>query len=93
MLFSLTFGAHAATPLIDFPIGYSSNGGTYGFIGLIQQQHLLEQQGIRQIISRPKHPQTLGKVERFWGTLWRECLQRAVFLDLEGNRWDLLGPR
>jgi len=39
--------ADAATPLIDFPIGYSSNGGTYGFIGLIQQQHLLEQQGIR----------------------------------------------
>ena len=35
--------ADAATPLIDFPIGYSSNGGTYGFIGLIQQQHLLEQ--------------------------------------------------
>ena len=30
-----------------FPIGYSSNGGTYGSIGLIQQQRLLEQQGIR----------------------------------------------
>ena len=39
--------ANAATSLIDFPIGYSSNGGTYGFIGLIQQQRLLEQQGIR----------------------------------------------
>ena len=39
--------AGAATPLVDFPIGYSSNGGTYGFIGLIQQQRLLEQQGIR----------------------------------------------
>ena len=23
-----------APPLIDFPIAYSSNGGTYGFIGL-----------------------------------------------------------
>jgi hypothetical protein len=44
------------------------------------------EQGIRQIVSRPKHPQTLGKVERFWGTLWRECLQRAVFLDLEDAR-------
>jgi ABC-type nitrate/sulfonate/bicarbonate transport system substrate-binding protein len=41
------FSANAATPLTDFPIGYSSNGGTYGFIGLIQQQRLLEQQGIR----------------------------------------------
>ncbi len=39
--------ANAATTLIDFPIGYSSNGGTYGFIGLVQQQRLLEQQGIR----------------------------------------------
>lgn len=47
LLLSLTFAAYAATPLIDFPIGYSSNGGTYGFIGLIQQQRLLEQQGIR----------------------------------------------
>jgi hypothetical protein len=24
---------HAAPPLADFPMGYSSNGGTYGFIG------------------------------------------------------------
>src|SRR5204862_5290677 len=31
---------------------------------------------------RPRHPQTLGKIERFWGTLWRECLARAVFIDL-----------
>src|ERR1043166_6634434 len=39
--------ADAATTLVDFPIGYSSNSGTYGFISLVQQQHLLEQQGIR----------------------------------------------
>src|ERR1043166_3637452 len=39
--------ANAATNLVDFPIGYSSNGGTYGFISLVQQQRLLEQQGIR----------------------------------------------
>jgi Integrase core domain len=54
--------------------------------GKSQFSRELEQQGIRQIVSRPKHPQTLGKVERFWGTLWRECLQRAVFLDLEDAR-------
>jgi hypothetical protein len=24
----------------------------------------------------------LGKIERFWGTLWRECLEAAVFVDL-----------
>lgn len=54
--------------------------------GKSQFSRELEQQGIRQVISRPKHAQTLGKVERFWGTLWRECLQRAVFLDLEDTR-------
>jgi transposase InsO family protein len=46
----------------------------------------LDRQGIRHLVSRPKHPQTLGKVERFWGTLWRECLERAVFVDLEEAR-------
>ena len=33
-------------------------------------------------MARPRHPQTLGKIERFWGTLWRECVEAAVFLDL-----------
>jgi transposase InsO family protein len=42
----------------------------------------LEKRGIQQVVARPRHPQTLGKVERFWGTLWRECLESAVFLDL-----------
>ena len=30
----------------------------------------LRRQGIRHVKSRPQHPQTLGKVERFWKTLW-----------------------
>jgi transposase InsO family protein len=42
----------------------------------------LQKRGIRHLVSRPKHPQTLGKVERFWGTLWRECVETAVFMDL-----------
>jgi len=42
----------------------------------------LEKRGIRQIVARPRRPQTLGKVERFWGTLWRECVETAVFVDL-----------
>src|SRR5262245_30724359 len=47
---------------------------------------LLERRGIRHIVSRAKHPQTLGKVERFWGTLWRECLEKAVFQGLDEAR-------
>lgn len=46
----------------------------------------LEKQGIRQIVAAPRRPQTLGKIERFWGTLWRECVESAVFLDLADAR-------
>src|SRR6516164_7187447 len=42
----------------------------------------LEKRGIRQVVAAPRRPQTLGKMERFWGTLWRECVEAAVFLDL-----------
>jgi transposase InsO family protein len=45
-----------------------------------------EKRGIKQIVSAPKHPQTLGKIERFWGSLWRECLESAVFQDLTDAR-------
>jgi hypothetical protein len=42
--------------------------------------------GIKQIVATPKHPETLGKVERFWGSLWRECVERAIFIDLGDAR-------
>jgi transposase InsO family protein len=42
----------------------------------------LEKRGIRQVVAAPRRPQTLGKIERFWGTLWRECVASAVFIDL-----------
>jgi transposase InsO family protein len=42
----------------------------------------LEKRGIKQVVAAPRRPQTLGKVERFWGTLWRECVESAVFIDL-----------
>jgi transposase InsO family protein len=42
----------------------------------------LEKRGIKQVVAKPRRPQTLGKVERFWGTLWRECIESAVFIDL-----------
>lgn len=47
---------------------------------------LLERRGIRHLVARPRRPQTLGKTERFWGSLWRECLQSAVFASLEDAR-------
>jgi len=42
----------------------------------------LEKHGIRQVVAAPRRPQTLGKIERFWGSLWRECVEGAVFVDL-----------
>lgn len=43
----------------------------------------LRRHGIAHIKSRPHHPQTCGKIERFWKTLWEELLSRTVFADFE----------
>lgn len=32
----------------------------------------LDKRGIRQVVARPRRPQTLGKIERFWGSLWAQ---------------------
>jgi len=42
----------------------------------------LAKRGIKQIVATPRRPQTLGKIERFWGSLWRECVESAIFRDL-----------
>jgi transposase InsO family protein len=49
--------------------------------GTTDFEQTLRRYGIRHIKSRPQHPQTLGKVERFWKTLWDEFLSRTVFAD------------
>lgn len=45
-----------------------------------------DKRGVKQVVASPRHPQTLGKIERFWGSLWRECVDRAVFRDLGDAR-------
>ncbi len=42
----------------------------------------LEKRGIKHIVARPRRPQTVGKTERFWKTLWNECLETAVCRDV-----------
>jgi transposase InsO family protein len=49
--------------------------------GTTEFEEELRRQGIRHVKSRPQHPQTLGKIERFWKTLWEELLSRTVFAD------------
>jgi transposase InsO family protein len=46
----------------------------------------LERHGVVQIVAAPHRPQTLGKIERFWGTLWNECISSAIYLDMEDAR-------
>lgn len=38
---------------------------------------LLDKEGIRHVVSRSHHPQTLGKCERFWETVKTELWERA----------------
>jgi len=46
----------------------------------------LEKRGIKHVVAHKKRPQTLGKIERFWGTLWRECIETSIFVDMEDAR-------
>ena len=95
--FIVSYGLHAsqsaALVLEVFRAGIASygtpvemltdNGSQYvTWRGKSQFAHECDKRGIKQIVARPRHPQMLGKIERFWGTLWRECLETAVFTDL-----------
>jgi transposase InsO family protein len=58
----------------------SDNGRQFvAWRGKTRFQQVLKQQGIQHVRSAPHHPMTLGKIERFWQTLWREFLSEAVF--------------
>ena len=46
----------------------------------------LQKDRVHHILSRPHHPMTLGKVERFWKTIWEEFLVRAQFGSFEEAR-------
>ena len=41
---------------------------------------------VAHLVSRPQHPMTLGKVERFWATMWQDFLVRAQFDSFESAR-------
>lgn len=73
----------------------ADNGPPWGSTnrgGLSALEIWLMRLGIRVSHSRPYHPQTQGKLERFHQTLKRELLQRSGFSSLvqcqdEMNRW------
>ena len=49
-------------------------------------QKLLNKEGIRHVVARSHHPQTLGKCERFWETVGQEFWERVKPQELEDTR-------
>lgn len=65
----------------------TDNGREYvNWRGTTRFQAEMKKNGTHHIKSRPHHPMTLGKIERFWATLWQEFLSRAQFGSFESAR-------
>ena len=65
----------------------SDNGRQFvAWRGKSRFQKVLKRQGIGHVRSAPHHPMTLGKIERFWKTLWDEFLEEAVFASFADAR-------
>ena len=65
----------------------TDNGRQYtSWRGTSRFEAELKKDGVAHFKSRPQHPMTLGKVERFWATLWQQFLTRAQFASFEDAR-------
>jgi len=65
----------------------SDNGRQFvAWRGKSRFQKVLRRQGIGHVRSAPHHPMTLGKIERFWKTIWTEFLEEAVFASFADAR-------
>lgn len=65
----------------------TDNGRQYkSWHGVTDFQKELRREGIEHFTSRPHHPQTLGKIEAFWGHFKREFLKHVVMGDLDEMR-------
>ena len=59
----------------------SDNGRQFvAWRGKSRFQKVLKRQGVEHVRSAPHHPMTLGKIERFWRTIWEEFLNDCVFV-------------
>ena len=65
----------------------TDNGRQYtNWRGTTKFEKALKQDRIKHIKSRPHHPMTLGKIERFWKTILNEFLFRVQFESFENAR-------
>lgn len=55
----------------------------YAWRGKTEFQEKLKQDGVKHIVSRPHHPQTLGKCERLWQTVKEEFWSRVEVTDVD----------
>lgn len=65
----------------------TDNGRQYtNWRGTTRFEKELKKDRIKHIRSQPHHPMTLGKIERFWKTIYEEFLSRAQFESFESAR-------
>ena len=65
----------------------TDNGRQYtNWRGKTKFEGELAKDKVKHIKSQPHHPQTLGKIERFWKTILEEYLARAQFDSFENAR-------
>jgi transposase InsO family protein len=65
----------------------TDNGRQYtSWRGTSRFEAELKKDRVAHFKSRPHHPMTLGKVERFWATIWQEFLCRAQFDSFDAAR-------
>jgi transposase InsO family protein len=65
----------------------TDNGRQYvNWRGTTRFEKELKKDRIKHIRSRPHHPMTLGKIERFWKTILQEFLLRSQFDSFEDAR-------
>lgn len=65
----------------------TDNGRQYtNWRGTTRFEAELKKDRVKHLKSRPQHPMTLGKIERFWKSIWTEFLSRAQFESFESAR-------
>lgn len=65
----------------------TDNGRQYtSWRGTSRFEAELKKDRVSHIKSRPHHPMTLGKVERFWSSIWQEFLVRTQFESFDTAR-------
>lgn len=65
----------------------TDNGRQYTtWRGVSRFEAELKKDRVAHFKSRPQHPMTLGKVERFWSTIWQDFLVRAQFDSFDAAR-------